>query len=74
MANALIAAGADVGVGDEGGLTPLHMAANGHTEVARVLISAGADVNAADVYGKKPLHIANHHETAQTLIAAGAKY
>jgi ankyrin repeat protein len=43
----LIAEGSDVNVGDENGLTPLHLAAyRGHKDVAELLILNGANVNA----------------------------
>ena len=45
----LIARGAQVDARDEGGATPLHLAAQfGNEGVARALIAAGADINAHD--------------------------
>ena len=53
----LIQDGADVNAVDEGGRTPLMLAAqnNSNAGVLRVLIENGADVNAIDNYGRSPL-------------------
>jgi ankyrin repeat protein len=55
----------------EGGVTPLHLAAEGgHDRAARRLISAGAQVNARDDRGRTPLHAAvvAGHEVTERLI------
>ena len=63
---------------DQGGLTPLHVAAlKGHTEMVSALIHAtGAVVDATDEeYRTTALHLAaikGHTETVQTLISADA--
>ena len=71
-----IAAGTDVNVKNEFGLTPLHRAASrGHKEIAELLIAKGADVNAKDKWGWTPLSRAaknGEKETAELLIANGA--
>jgi ankyrin repeat protein len=56
VAEALMAAGADVNSTDDTGWTPLHIAvSNGRVELVKRLLDAGADVNAriADVEGKQ---------------------
>jgi hypothetical protein len=54
-----LAAGTDVNVKDNIGLTPLHMAAgDGRKEVAELLITKGADVNSKND-GGTPLDLAN---------------
>jgi ankyrin repeat protein len=61
IAEALLAAGADLGVTSHNSLknTPLHAAvAGGHVEVSLLLIERGADVNRTDAGGHTPLHIA----------------
>jgi len=69
-----LAAGADVNVKDDSGLTPLHYA--GGKEIAEILIAEGADVNAkSDGSGVTPLHFAadrGHTEVVELLITAGA--
>ena len=72
-----INAGADVNARDEGGRTPLMVAAfNANPEVIKTLITAGADVNATGKYGWTPLMVAGRYsenpEVFRTLIAAGA--
>jgi ankyrin repeat protein len=72
---------------NEGGLTPLHVAAHeGHVETARALLAAGADVKAVDLRpatdgelghsdGYTPLHLAamgGKKATAELLIDQGA--
>lgn len=71
----LIAGGAEVDERDQARMTPLHWAADGHLDVARVLISKGADVNAADFAGGSALLVATyygHEAIAELLISAGA--
>ena len=70
-------AGVDVNVKDEGGETPLHVAAlMNNAEVAELLIDEGAEVNAKGVLdGNTPLHWAawnGHTEVAEFLIEKGA--
>jgi ankyrin repeat protein len=56
IAQALLAAGADVKASDANGITPLLMAiTNAKTDVAKFLIEHGAPVNAVDWYGRTPL-------------------
>ena len=53
-------AGADANAQDEGGVTPLHLAArfNPSDAVIRALIDAGANLNLRDKTGRAPLHLA----------------
>jgi ankyrin repeat protein len=52
---ALLEAGADPNVRQQGGLTPLHAAAHhGDTELADLLLKHGADPELADDSGKAP--------------------
>ena len=71
-----LAAGMDVNVKNEAGVTPLHLAAlMGHKEIAELLIAKGADVNETDSDGKTPLSSAAYSgrkEIAELLIAEGA--
>ena len=77
-AKLLIAAGADENAKNEGGATPLHIAASGNEnpDVIATLIKAGADVNAKTGYGETPLHCAasnnENPDVIATLIKAGA--
>jgi ankyrin repeat protein len=50
----LIALGADARAAGNGGLTPLHLAADNATKT-RLLLEAGADVNVASALGRTPL-------------------
>ena len=72
-----LAAGTDVNVKDNIGLTPLHMAAgDGRKEVAELLIAKGAEVNMKNKYSKTPLDWAidfKHTETADLLRKHGGK-
>jgi ankyrin repeat protein len=55
-ARLLVAAGADLELGDGNSIRPLLMAAlNGQITVARLLIERGANVNADDFWGRTPL-------------------
>jgi ankyrin len=55
-ARLLVAAGADLELGDGNAIRPLLMAAlNGQIAVARLLIDRGANVNADDFWGRTPL-------------------
>ena len=58
-ARLLIAAGADLGVRDENGMTPLHHAAlNGYAECAKVLMNAHIDEGATNAAGQTALDLA----------------
>jgi ankyrin repeat protein len=68
-----------LGLQEEDGSTPLHMAAwKGNAEVVALLLEAGAGVDAQSQnghYGGTALHAAahgNHKEVAELLIACGA--
>ena len=55
-ARLLVAAGADLELGDGNAIRPLLMAAlNGQIAVARLLVEHGANVNADDFWGRTPL-------------------
>ena len=59
-----LAAGTDVNVKDNIGLTPLHMAAgDARKEVAELLIAKGAEVNVKNKYSKTPLDWAIEFKT-----------
>jgi ankyrin repeat protein len=78
LVNDLIVLGANLEWKDEenGGLTPLHVAAEfGRVDIAQMLIAAGADVNMQDDIGETPLHRAAYYgivEIVRMLIAAGS--
>jgi hypothetical protein len=84
IVGALLAAGADVGVRNRRGATPLHYAADGNpasarwaperqADVIRLLIQKGADPNALDKSGVAPLHrgIRNRCAAAVAALLAG---
>ena len=77
IAQALLAAGADVNAHIDIGFTALMIAAqNGHTETLQSLLAAGADVNVHKNNGFTSLMLAaqnGHTEIAQALLAASAK-
>lgn len=69
-------AGANVNAKFDGGLAPLHMAANsaypGRAAVVRLLLDAGANVEVRDDRRRTPLHWAADSDAAAVLIDAGA--
>jgi ankyrin repeat protein len=73
-AELLIAAGADVELGDCDGRRPLHtaVAAEGREEVVQVLLNRGADVDSRDHREQTPLHWASYAAAAELLIDSGA--
>lgn len=78
IANALIAAGANVNIRNAEGQTLLHLAAldedYGNARTARLLLKLGADINARDEAGCTPLHQAagSHFAPGVRLLASGA--
>ena len=63
-ARLLVAAGADLELGDGNAIRPLLMAAlNGQIAVARLLVERGANVNADDFWGRSPLWAAVEFRT-----------
>jgi ankyrin repeat protein len=59
VAQALLAAGADLEQGEGNEITPLLMALlNGQVALAQLLLDHGAEVNAQDFYGRTPLYAA----------------
>lgn len=77
QAELLIAAGANINVRDDEGMTPLHLAAkNGYEDVAKIFIDKGADVNATDNQKQTPLHSAAENgqaEMCEMLLNNGAE-
>ena len=68
-----LAAGVDVNVKNDSGVTPLHRAAYyGHKEIVVLLIAKGADVNVKNDVGYTPLD-GNHPDTADLLRKHGGK-
>jgi ankyrin repeat protein len=56
---ALVEAGADVNKAEDGGVTPLYMAAEqGHEAAVRALVELDADINKAIDVGATPLYVA----------------
>ncbi|KAH9298698.1 hypothetical protein KI387_030380, partial [Taxus chinensis] len=76
VVEALLQAGADVSIANNGGRTALHYAASkGRLKIAQVLISHGAKINQKDKFGCTPLHraaSAGHPELCEMLIEEGA--
>lgn len=72
----LIGAGADVNLCNSEGIAPLHWAAHGRPEIAKLLIENRADVDAVEsTYGKTPLIQAAKYgfvEIVEMLVQAGA--
>jgi ankyrin repeat protein len=65
VVDALIAAGADVNIDTNFGVTPLMMAKDG--EMAQRLLDAGADITAATVLGRNSLAFAANYNRADVL-------
>jgi ankyrin repeat protein len=72
----LLEIGADVNIGDDSGVRPLHIAAfSGKVDVVLVLLEAGADLEARDYQGTTPLALAacgDSRETLELLLDQGA--
>ena len=66
----------DLNLKDEGGQTPISLAAEkGHLKVVELLVGRSADVNASDDFSQTPLHWAGYSgniEAVRLLIEAGA--
>ena len=75
---ALLAKGADLNATDNGGNTPLHLAAssNSNSGVTKALLEAEADHNTINYFGETPLHLAamynSNPEVTKALLEAGA--
>jgi ankyrin repeat protein len=73
----LVERGADINMGDNDELTPLHKSAyRGLTEISEYLISKGANISAEDRRGVTPLHLAaarGHNKVMELLLAKGAE-
>jgi len=73
----LVTKGADIGITNKFGMTPLHHGAvHGGADVIQSILDAGADPNQPDDAGRLPLHwtaTKGHVEGAKVLIAGGAK-
>jgi ankyrin repeat protein len=76
IAQALVAAGAEINVAQQGGWTPLHAAAfHGHTAMVEFLLAHGADVRAKADNGQTALAMAvgkKHAEAVALLRKKGA--
>ena len=72
----LIGRGSRLSARNDGGDTPLHLAAaHGHTETVRLLLSNKANCNLVNEHGNTPLHYAcfwNNEDIAVLLIGKGA--
>tara|TARA_B100000524_G_scaffold207240_1_gene108372 strand:- start:26 stop:454 length:429 start_codon:yes stop_codon:yes gene_type:complete len=78
---ALLAAGADVTIGEKDGYTPMHGAGfQGRAEVAKVLIEHGLNPSDRHADGFTPIHRAcwggsqRHAETVRVLLEAGVSH
>lgn len=73
---ALLRAGADVSIRNQGGRTALHYAASkGRSKIAQILILHGAKINVKDKVGCTPLHraaSAGHADVCEVLLEEGA--
>ena len=76
-ARSILERGATIGIQDDAGNTPLHLAASTDmNELAEVFLDYGARVNARNFSGATPLHLAawfNSLETADLLLKRGAQ-
>ncbi len=76
-ARSILERGATIGLQDEGGNTPLHLAASTDMKgLAEVFLDHGANVDARNFSGATPLHLAawfNSLETADLLLTRGAQ-
>jgi ankyrin repeat protein len=72
----LIERGADMNIGDNDEMTPLHKAAyRGLLEISEYLLSKGASLSVKDRYGVSPLHLAaarGHNKVMSLLLDRGA--
>jgi len=75
LALLLLERGADPGVRDDAGQTPLHAASHmGGLKPAQQLLELGADINSHDNQGRTPLHVIqwDDDDVAQLLLELGA--